>query len=177
MSAISGMLDPVADQLGGLDVLLLGDGDADDLAARLFQAEDLRQRLLDVEGVGRGHRLHPDRVVAADDVIANSPLRASCAARPSSHTPSIRVLVSRWINQLRPFHLRRSHESIVIKEAAVGQGEATYGGRVRFSYSAPCWPRRTASILEGTTRIPADDRDNECVANAVRFEGRASRET
>ena len=65
-------LDPVADQLGRLDVFFLGHGHADDLAARLFQSQDLRQRLLDVEGVGRRHRLHPDRVFAADDVITDT---------------------------------------------------------------------------------------------------------
>ena len=65
-------LDPVADQLGGLDVFFLGDGDAHDLAAGLFQPMNLGQRLLDIERVGRGHRLHPDRVVAADDVIAET---------------------------------------------------------------------------------------------------------
>ena len=65
-------LDPVADQFGRLDVFLFGNGHTDDLAPGLFQAHDLGQRLLDVEGVRRRHRLHPDRVFAADDVIAHT---------------------------------------------------------------------------------------------------------
>ena len=72
MSAISGILIRSRISLAGLDVFLLGDGDADDLAAGLFQPVDLGERLLDVEGVGRRHRLDPDRVVAADDVIAHA---------------------------------------------------------------------------------------------------------
>ncbi len=52
-------------------VLRLGHGDADHLAAGLFQAMDLGDRRLDVVGVGRGHRLHPDGVVAADDQLAD----------------------------------------------------------------------------------------------------------
>ena len=49
----------------------LGHGDADDLAAGLFEAVDLGDGRLEVVRVGRGHRLHPDRVVAADDHVAD----------------------------------------------------------------------------------------------------------
>ena len=72
MSAISGMRIRSRISLHGLDVLLLGHGDADDLAAGLFQAVDLLERRLDVEGVGRRHRLDPDRLIAADDMIADT---------------------------------------------------------------------------------------------------------
>ena len=66
--------DPIADQLAGFDVFLLGDGHAHDLAAGFFQSLDLCQRCGDVERVGRRHRLDRDRMVAADDVIANTHL-------------------------------------------------------------------------------------------------------
>ncbi len=72
MSAISGNSDLVADRLDALDVLFLGHGDPDDLAAGLFQPADLRQRRLDVERVGGRHRLDRDRLVAADHVIADA---------------------------------------------------------------------------------------------------------
>ena len=58
----------------------LGHGDAHHLAAGLFEAMDLGDGGLDVVGVGRGHRLHPDRVVAADDLVADLALRGSCGA-------------------------------------------------------------------------------------------------
>ena len=41
------------------------------LAAGLFQAMDLGDGRLDVVGVGRGHRLDPDGIVAADDQVAD----------------------------------------------------------------------------------------------------------
>ena len=72
MSAIKGMLDPRRISVAGLDVFLLGHGHADDLAPGLFEAVDLGDRLLDVEGVGRRHRLDPDRVVAADHMVAHA---------------------------------------------------------------------------------------------------------
>ena len=92
MSAISGILIRSRISLHGLDVLLLGDGDADDLAAGLFEPVDLRERLLDVEGVGRRHRLDPDRVVAADDVVADAHFARLVPLGPSSRTPSFVVL-------------------------------------------------------------------------------------
>ena len=67
-------LDALLDLAKHRGVLRLGHGDADELAAGLFQAVDLRDGGLDVVGVGRGHRLHPDRVVAADDDVADGDL-------------------------------------------------------------------------------------------------------
>src|SRR5262249_38427859 len=52
-------------------VLRLRYGDADDLAARLFEPMNLSENGLEIMRVGRSHRLHPDRVVAADDLIAD----------------------------------------------------------------------------------------------------------
>ena len=63
-------------------VLGLGHGDADQLAAGLFERVNLRDRRLDVEGVGRGHRLHPDRVVAADDPSPTRTSRVLCRGLP-----------------------------------------------------------------------------------------------
>ena len=90
-----GNVDPVADQLGGLDVLLLGDGDADDLAARFFEPVDLASVCVDVERVGRRHRLDPDRVDRRRPCGRPHRLRASCAVGSSSSRPSIFVLVLR----------------------------------------------------------------------------------
>jgi hypothetical protein len=67
-------IDPVAELTARLDVFLLGHGHADQLAAGLLQEADLRQRRRDVEGIGRRHRLDPDRVVAADDVVPQADL-------------------------------------------------------------------------------------------------------
>ncbi len=67
-----GDADPVADQLDRLDVVFLRDGDADDLAARLLEAVDLLERGLGIEGIGRRHRLDPDRLIATDHVITHS---------------------------------------------------------------------------------------------------------
>ena len=67
-----GDLDPVADELDRLDILLLGDRDADDLAARLFQTVNLGQGCVDVERIRRRHRLHPDGLIAADNVVAQT---------------------------------------------------------------------------------------------------------
>lgn len=66
--------DPVADQLGRFDVLFLGYGHAHDLTTRLLEPMDLVQRRLGVEGIGGCHRLHPDRLITTDDVIANTHL-------------------------------------------------------------------------------------------------------
>ena len=55
-------------------VLRLGHGDADDLAAGCFHALDFGDGGLDVVGIGRGHRLDPDRIVAADDLVADANL-------------------------------------------------------------------------------------------------------
>ena len=74
MSQMSGMLDALLDLAEHGGVLRLGHGDADELAAGLFQAVDLGDGRLDVVRVGRGHRLHPDRVVAADDQVADPDL-------------------------------------------------------------------------------------------------------
>ena len=87
MSAISGMRDPRPDDPAGLDVLLLGDGHADELAARLFQPLDLRERRLGVERVGRRHRLDQDRVLAADELSAHVHFPRLVPRRPPCHRP------------------------------------------------------------------------------------------
>ncbi len=85
-------LDPIANQLDGFDVLFLGHGHADNLAAGLFEPMNLGQRCLGVEGIGGGHRLDPDRLIAADNVLADTHLGEFYAASPSSHRPSFAVL-------------------------------------------------------------------------------------
>ena len=69
-------------------VFRLRHGDADDLAAGLFEPMDLGDGRLDVVGVGRGHRLHPDRVVAADDEVADADL--------AGLVPGEWVLIGHW---------------------------------------------------------------------------------
>src|SRR6516165_2747855 len=64
-------LDPALDLAQDRGVFRLWHGDADDLAARLFEPMNLSENGLEIMRIGRGHRLHPDRVVAADDFIAD----------------------------------------------------------------------------------------------------------
>ena len=52
-------------------VFRLGHGDADQLAAGLFEPMDLGDGRLDVVGIGRGHRLDDDGIIAADDDVAD----------------------------------------------------------------------------------------------------------
>src|SRR5439155_444559 len=67
-------------------------GHADDLAAGFFEAVDLGDGRLDVVGVGRRHRLHPDRVVAADHLVADLdltrlvPLKSVPIRHPDPHS-------------------------------------------------------------------------------------------
>ena len=63
----------------GREVFRLGDGDADDFAAGVGQRLDLGERGLGVAGVGGGHRLHPDGVVAADDFVAHADFAGAVA--------------------------------------------------------------------------------------------------
>ena len=64
----------------GGGALVAVDGDAHDLRAGAMQRRDLRDRLVDIGGVGVGHRLHDDRRAAADDHAADVDADR-CAAR------------------------------------------------------------------------------------------------
>src|SRR5262249_34552894 len=72
--ADEGDLDAATDLAEDGGVLRLGHGDTHDFATGLFQAVNLGDRRLDIIGIGRGHRLDPNRVAAADDLIANANL-------------------------------------------------------------------------------------------------------
>ena len=56
-------------QHGG--IFRLGHGDAHELAARFFEAKNLGDGRFDVVGIGGGHRLDDDGIIAADDEIAD----------------------------------------------------------------------------------------------------------
>ena len=64
-------LEPLADVGNGGRALVAVDGDAHDLGAGAMQRGDLRHRLVDIGGVGVGHRLDDDRRAAADDHAAD----------------------------------------------------------------------------------------------------------
>ena len=90
MSQMSGMLDALLDLASGRAASSgLGTVTRTSLAAGLFQRVDLRDGRLDVVRVGRGHRLHPDRVRAADRRRRRPGPRGSCAA--ACRAPSGRV--------------------------------------------------------------------------------------
>src|SRR5439155_5212446 len=61
-----------ADGADVLERLRTGHGDTDELATRFLEHAALRQRPLDVLGVRRGHGLDPDRVRAAEDLVADA---------------------------------------------------------------------------------------------------------
>ena len=62
---------PLANAGHGGRALVAVDGDADDLRAGLGQRGDLRDRAVDIGGVGVGHRLDDDRRAAADHHAAD----------------------------------------------------------------------------------------------------------
>ena len=64
------------DRLQRLRVLVARDCDADEVSARLRDPLDLRERRLDVGGLGLGHRLHGDGRAAADRDAADVDLVA-----------------------------------------------------------------------------------------------------
>ena len=68
---MSGILMRSLDLAQHRGVFRLGHGDAHHLAARFLEPMNLGDGRVDVVGIGRGHRLHDDRVVAADDEIAD----------------------------------------------------------------------------------------------------------
>src|SRR5262249_30589047 len=76
-------------------VLRLWHGDAADLRAGLLQAVDLVHRRLDVAGVRRRHRLHPDRVAAADNLVADAHL--------ARLVPLGLMLVGHWLPRKGPW--------------------------------------------------------------------------
>ena len=64
----------VADMRNGGGRLLAIDGDAHHFRSGARQRRDLRDRAVDIGGVGVGHRLHDDRRTAADGDIADHDL-------------------------------------------------------------------------------------------------------
>ena len=74
MSAITGRLLCLHDRGERVGVLLARAGHPDDVAARRRQLGDLLKRGVDVVGLGGAHRLHRDRVVAADADVAHHQL-------------------------------------------------------------------------------------------------------
>ncbi len=66
MSAITGICDLRRDRRQRVGVVLARAGDPHDVAAGRGELGDLLQRGVDVGGQGGGHRLHGDRVLAAD---------------------------------------------------------------------------------------------------------------
>ena len=96
-------MDAAADFREHGSVLRLGHGDTHDLAPGLLESVDLGDRGLDIVGVGRGHRLHPDRVVAADHFVADAnfagfvPVESVLIRHPVSHpTRTSATLSSRF---------------------------------------------------------------------------------
>ena len=74
MSAMTGICDLPRDRGQRLGVVLARAGDPHDLAAGRGELGDLLQRRVDVGGQRRGHRLHGDRGVAADQHAADPDL-------------------------------------------------------------------------------------------------------
>ena len=70
MSAITGICDLLRDRRQRLGVVLARARHPDDVAAGGGQLGDLLERGVDVGGQRRGHRLHRDRGVAADQHLA-----------------------------------------------------------------------------------------------------------
>jgi hypothetical protein len=66
------------------DVFRVVDGDADDVRAGRFEQLDLADRGSDVDRARGGHRLHGDRVRAADGDVAD----ADFARRSGGHAAS-----------------------------------------------------------------------------------------
>ena len=62
---------PLVNARHGGGALVAVDGDAHDLGAGAVQCCNLRDGLVDIGGVGVGHRLHDDRRAAADDHAAD----------------------------------------------------------------------------------------------------------
>ena len=79
MSAMTGICDCFDHRRQRLGVDRVGHGDAHDLAAGRGQRGDLLQRGVDVGGDRRGHRLHADRRVAADEDAADVELAGRAA--------------------------------------------------------------------------------------------------
>src|SRR5262249_4675840 len=70
-----------ADRRQVLRLAQRGHGETHDLAARRDEARDLRDAALGIERVGRQHRLHADRPIAADDDVADPHLAGRAPAR------------------------------------------------------------------------------------------------
>ena len=90
MSAITGMLAVPGDRGQRVGVLLPRARHPDDVAAGGGQLGDLLQRGVDVVGLGGRHRLHGDRMVAADPDVAHHQLtglasRGQCGRRRCRH--------------------------------------------------------------------------------------------
>ena len=69
------------DRRESIGVLLTGTGHADDVAARRRELGDLLERRVDVVGLGRGHGLDRDRVIAAHAHLTHKELTGLPARR------------------------------------------------------------------------------------------------
>ena len=83
MSAMTGILLRRAISAEGVGVFLAGTGYPHDIATGGGELGDLLQRRVDVMGFGGGHRLHRDRVVAADSDGADHQLAGLAPRRQS----------------------------------------------------------------------------------------------